>query len=106
MHDFNKIKESSKLNEPPQGSPNIVSPKINFKGSIYHFALAKHNQYAENKNRPEYSWATTRTIFFSWLKFQWTINSKDFTVQELKTSLSIGVEKGFLDPNDIKDIPE
>ena len=43
--------------------PSIVTPKIDFKGSIYHFALAKHNQYAENKNRPEYIWATTRTIF-------------------------------------------
>ena len=36
------------INEPPA----IVTPKIDFKGSVYHFALAKHNQYAENKNRP------------------------------------------------------
>ena len=76
--------------------PSIVTPKIDFKGSIYHFALAKHNQYAENKNRPEYRWATTRTIFFEWIVLQWTINGDEFTVEDLISSLSIGIEKDSL----------
>ena len=87
-------------------SPPIVNPKIDFKGSIYHFALAKHNQYAENKNRPEYRWASTRTIFFEWIVLQWTINGEDFTVEDLISSLSIGIEKGFIDPNYKKEIPK
>ena len=90
------------INEPPP----IVVPKIDFKGSIYHFALAKHNQYAENKNRPEYRWASTRSIFFEWIVLQWTINGEDFTVEDLKLSLSIGIEKGFIDSNDKKEIPK
>ena len=75
------------LNEPPP----IVIPKIDFKGSIYHFALAKHNQYAENKNRPEYCWASSKEIFFNWICSQWTINGNNFTVKDLEESLSIGI---------------
>ena len=44
-------------------SPPIVTPKIDFKGSIYHFALAKHNQYAENKNRPDIDGDYTNNFF-------------------------------------------
>ena len=90
------------INEPPA----IVSPKIDFKGSVYHFVLAKHNQYAENKNRPEYNWASTKEIFFNWIASQWTINGKDFTAQDMISSLSIGIEKGIINPNDKKDIPK
>ena len=44
-------------------SPPIVTPKIDFKGSIYHFALAKHNQYAENKNRLQ--------KYIKWKMYRW-----------------------------------
>ena len=84
-----------KLKEPP----NIVKPKIDFKGSIYHFALSKHNQYAENKNRPEYSWASTREIFFKWIASQWTINGRDVTTGEITSSLSIGIKNRFYHSN-------
>ena len=110
---MNKVKEDMKqlkyffnLHEPPKGSPPIVSPKINFEGNIYLFALKKHNQYAENINKPEYKWATTRMTFFRWLKFQWTINGKDFTAEQLKSALSTGIEEGLIDPKDKKKIPK
>jgi len=87
-------------------APAIVTPKIDFKGSVYHFALAKHNQYAENKNRPEYSWASTREIFFNWIASQWTINGKDFKAEDITSSLSIGIENGIINQNEKKDIPK
>ena len=90
------------INEPP----TIVTPKIDFKGSVYHFALAKHNQYAENKNRPEYKWASTKEIFFNWIASQWTINGRDFTAEEITSSLSIGIKKGIIKANEKKDIPK
>tara|TARA_B100002051_G_C16225872_1_gene388016 strand:- start:219 stop:518 length:300 start_codon:yes stop_codon:yes gene_type:complete len=90
------------INEPP----TIVTPKIDFKGSVYHFALAKHNQYAENKNRPEYKWASTKEIFFKWIASQWTINGRDFTAEEITSSLSIGIEKGLINSNEKKEIPK
>ena len=90
------------INEPPA----IVTPKIDFKGSVYHFALAKHNQYAENKNRPEYNWASTKEIFFKWIASQWTINGRDFTAEEITSSLSIGIEKGLINSNEKKEIPK
>ncbi len=91
---------------PPVGSPKIVSPKIDFKGNIFHFVLAKHNQYAENKNRPEYKWATTRETFFKWLEFQWTINGKGFKSDDLVKSLDVGISEGFIDIKDVKKIPK
>ena len=90
------------INEPP----TIVTPKIDFKGSVYHFALAKHNQYAENKNRPEYKWASTKEIFFKWIASQWTINGKDFIAEDITSSLSTGIEKGIIKVNEKKDIPK
>ena len=90
------------INEPPA----IVTPKIDFKGSVYHFALSKHNQYAENKNRPEYNWASTKEIFFKWIASQWTINGRDVTAEEIISSLSIGIEKGIIKANEKKDIPK
>ena len=60
----------------------------------------------KNKNRPEYRWASTRSIFSEWIVLQWTINGEDFTVEDLKSSLSIGIEKGFIDSKDKKEIPK
>ena len=44
--------------------------------------------------------------FFEWIVLQWTINGDEFTVEDLISSLSIGIEKGFINPKDKKEIPK
>ena len=48
----------------------------------------------------------TNNFFDEWIVLQWTINGDEFTVEDLISSLSIGIEKGFINPKDKKEIPK